>query len=859
MEINNFLKTSLAIDPKFIEEDSDVVLKELNTTAKGLSQKEATKRLLQYGKNDPLKKEKRGLIMEFCLRLVNPLVIVLFVISIFSFIFGEKISAILVAVMAFMSVIISFVQEYKAGKDAERLIDMVRLMCDVYRDGKEMNIKMHDVVPGDVVVLSAGDMIPADMRIISSKDLFINQSTFTGESFPTEKFADKLMKGQYSSTSLLNVVLMGSSIVSGTAEGVVLLTGSNTELGRISQELQDTAPITAFDKGVRSFTMLMIKFMFVLALAVFAINASSKGNIVEAFLFALAVAVGLAPEMLPMEVALNLSKGAIDMARKGIIVKRLDSMQNFGAMDILCTDKTGTLTQDDITLVKHINALAQEDEDVLRFAFVNSYYQTGLHNVLDAAVLKFKHLAVTGYEKIDEIPFDFKRRVMSVVVAMDHTHRIITKGAPEEILKRCNRFEIDGKVSPLTSQIITNLEKEYDVLSADGFRVLAIGYDDCSIDTCKNEFSASDENDLIFKGYICFLDPAKPTVAKTIEGLEKLGIVLKILTGDNELVTKKICGDVGLDAQGMITGDEIEKLNDVELAKAVEKMTIFARVNPLQKERVIMALQANKHIVGFLGDGINDAPALKAADVGISVNNAVGIAKDTADIILLRKSLTVLKECVVEGRKTFGNIIKYIKMGASSNFGNMFSMTGASLLLPFLPMRPIQILLNNFLYDMSQVSLPSDMVDDEYIENPRPWNIDYIKKFMLFIGPISSLFDYLTFALMWFFFHANTVASQAVFNTGWFLESLTSQTLVIYVLRTNKIPFLESNPSKALVITTLSVLTFAYILASTKFGSFFGFTPLPWSFFVILFFMMVVYLSLVQIVKKWFLKKYGNF
>lgn len=859
METNNFLKTAIAIDPKFIEENADVVLKELGTTPKGLSHAEGIKRLAQYGINDPLKKEKRGLVMEFLVRLVNPLVIVLFVISAFSYIFGEKVSAIMVALMALLSVIISFVQEYKAGRDAEKLIDMVRLMSNVYRDGSVVNMKMHDIVPGDVVTLSAGDMIPADIRIISAKDLFINQSTFTGESFPIEKFSDKLMKGQYSSTSLINVALMGSSVVSGTAEGVVLMTGPNTELGRISQELQDSAPITAFDKGVRSFTMLMIKFMFILALAVFAINAVSKGNMVEAFLFALAVAVGLAPEMLPMEVTLNLSKGAIDMARKGIIVKRLDSMQNFGAMDILCTDKTGTLTQDDITLVKHINALAQEDEDVLRFAFLNSYYQTGLHNVLDAAVLKHQHLAIADCTKIDEIPYDFKRRVMSVIVKMDHTNRIITKGAPEEILKRCNRYEIDGKVSPLTTQIISNLEKEYDVLSADGFRVLAIGYDECSGEKCKNEFTCSDEVNLIFKGFICFLDPAKPTVAGTITGLEKLGIVLKILTGDNELVTKKICGDVGLDSRGMITGDEIEKLSDSELAVVVEKMTIFARVNPLQKERVIMALQANKHIVGFLGDGINDAPALKAADVGISVNNAVGIAKDTADIILLRKSLTVLKECVVEGRKTFGNIIKYIKMGASSNFGNMFSMVGASLLLPFLPMRPIQILLNNFLYDMSQVSLPSDSVDDEYIESPRPWNIDYIKKFMLFIGPISSLFDYLTFALMWFFFHANTVASQAVFNTGWFLESLTSQTLVIYVLRTNKIPFIESNPSKALVITTLSVLTFAYVLASTRFGEIFGFTPLPWSFFVILFFMMVVYLTLVQMVKKWFLKKYGNF
>lgn len=859
MSTEPFLKTALVIDPKFIEGDISVVLEELHTSTKGLSNKEGMDRLHQYGTNEPLKKEKKNMFLDFCVRLVNPLVIVLFVIAGFSFLFGEEVSAALVALMALLSVIISFVQEKKADKDAERLIDMVRVMANVYRDGEIVSIPMKDIVPGDIVSLSAGDMVPADLRILSAKDLFINQSTFTGESFPAEKFSEKQIKGQYVVTSMFNICLMGSSVVSGTAEAVVLQTGINTELGRMSHELQQTAPMTAFDNGVRSFTMLMIKFMITLALVVFAINALAKGNVVEAFLFALAVAVGLAPEMLPMEVALNLSKGAIDMSKKGIIVKRLDSMQNFGAMDILCTDKTGTLTQDDITLVKHINALAVEDEDVLRFAYINSFYQTGLHNVLDAAVLKHQHLLVDEYTKIDEIPFDFKRRVMSVIVAMDHTKRIITKGAPEEILKRCNRYEIGGEVSPMTSDVIANLEKEYDLLSSEGFRVLAIGYDDCKGAEREKEFSCADEHNLIFKGFICFLDPAKPTVEKTIFGLEKLGIKLKILSGDNELVTKKICGDVKLDVTGMMNGDEVEKLSDKELAVKVEEITIFARINPLQKGRIIMALQANKHIVGFLGDGINDAPALKAADVGISVNNAVGIAKDTADIILLRKNLMVLESCVIEGRKTFGNIMKYIKMGASSNFGNMFSMVGASLLLPFLPMRPIQILLNNFLYDMSQTSLPSDMVDAEYIQNPRAWDIQYIKKFMLFIGPISSLFDYLTFGLMWFYFRANSIESQAIFNTGWFLESLTSQTLVIYVLRTNKIPFIQSSPSKALLVTTLSVLAIGYFVANTSLGSFFGFTPLPLQFFFILFFMMVAYLSLVQFVKNWFLKRYGSF
>jgi Mg2+-importing ATPase len=543
------------------------------------------------------------------------------------------------------------------------------------------------------------------------------------------------------------------------------------------------------------------------------------------------------------------------MSKKQIIVKRLDSIQNMGAMDILCTDKTGTLTLDEITLVKHINARAEDDEDVLHMAFLNSYYQTGLHSVLDKAVLRHQHIGLKDYKKIDEIPFDFERRVMSVAVTMDHKSRIITKGAPEQFLSRCDRFEIGGKIEKITKPMMARLDKEYEKLSAEGYRVLALGYND--FPASKKTFSYDDERGLIFKGFVAFLDPPKPTVGATIMALEKLGIKLKILSGDNDLVTRKVCTDVNLPIEGVLKGEEIDKLSDAELQKKVEGVNIFARVSPLQKERIIKALQANKHAVGFLGDGINDALALKAADVGISVNNAVSVAKHTADIILLKKSLSVLKDCVVEGRKTFGNIMKYIKMGASSNFGNMFSMLGASLFLPFLPMRPVQILFNNFLYDISQVSLPSDQVDMEYINNPRPWNINLIEKFMIFIGPVSSLFDYITFAVMWFVFQANTPAQQALFSTGWFLESLASQTLVIYVIRTNRIPFIQSWPSKPLLITTLSVLAFAFIFANSDIGKYMNFTPLPWLYFVILFFMLVVYLTLVQLVKNWFIKKYG--
>jgi P-type Mg2+ transporter len=843
------------VDEKFVSQDTAKVLKLLKTSEKGLSRPEAAARLSEYGLNDPTKRKENHVIIQFLAGFMNPLVLALLAIAVFSFVFGEKISAILVAVMAFASVLIGFIQEYRAKKTAEKLIDMVKVTSNVFRDGRVMSVKMSEVVPGDIVNMVAGDMIPADLRIIQAKDLFINQSTFTGESFPVEKFAAGLDKVKMQLASLNNIALMGSSVVSGTALGVIIQTGLNTELGRMSVELQSGELPTTFDKGIRSFTLLMLRYMLILAFAVFIINASFKGNWMEAFLFALAVAVGLAPEMLPMEVTINLSKGAIAMSKKDIIVKRLDSIQNLGAMDILCTDKTGTLTLDEITLVKHINALAEDDEDVLHLAFLNSYYQTGLHSVLDKAVLKHQHMGVKDYKKVDEIPFDFERRVMSVVVAMDHRRRIITKGAPEQFLSRCDRYEVGGKISKITKPMMARLDKEYDLLSAQGYRVLAIGYND--FPATRKTFSYDDERGLIFKGFVAFLDPAKPTVEHTIKALEKLGIKLKILSGDNDLVTKKVCMDVNLTIEGILKGEEIEKMSDAELQKKVDGVTIFARVSPLQKERIIFALRANRHAVGFLGDGINDALALKAADVGISVNNAVGVAKETADIILLKKSLSVLKDCVIEGRKTFGNIIKYIKMGASSNFGNMFSMTGASLFLPFLPMRPIQILFNNFLYDLSQISLPTDQVDQEYINNPRPWNIDLIKKFMIVIGPVSSLFDYITFAVMWFVFQANTPAQQALFSTGWFLESLASQTLVIYVIRTNGIPFIHSRPSKPLVFTTLAVLVCAFIFANSAIGGYMNFTPLPLLYFVILFFMLAAYLGLVQLVKQWFIKKYG--
>lgn len=829
----------------------DLLFKKLNTSGKGLTKKESQRRLERYGYNESAKKKKRTILFQILSKFINPLVIVLLVIATFSIFFGEKISALLVLSMALLSIFLSFIQEYRAGKEAEKLSEMVRATATVYRDGTPKEIKIKEIVPGDIVDLYAGDMIPADLRIISCKDLFINQASLTGESLPIEKFATPVKPKNNSLLERNNIAFMGSSAVSGTALGVVIKTGISTQFGELSRRLATMRIETSFDKGINKFTLLMIRFMLILVVVIFSINALLKGNIIEAFLFSLAVAVGLTPQMLPMLVAINLSKGAISMAKKQVIVKRLNSIQNFGAMDVLCTDKTGTLTLDKIILEKHCDVIRREDEDVLRYAYINSFYQTGLRNLLDRAILKHEKLLMRQFKKVDEIPFDFSRKIMSVIIEMDDKHRIISKGAPEEIFKRCSKYELDGEVFDMEALILSDLKEEYDKLSADGFRVLATAYKDMA--TKKEVYSKDDEGDLILKGYLAFLDPPKPTAKEAIKALEKLGIELKVLTGDNELVTRKICSEIGFDIRGLVTGEQIDKLTDKKLQELVKTANIFARLSPLQKEKIIHALHENKHIVGFLGDGINDAPALKTSDVGISVNNAVDIAKESADIILLKKSLMVLEDGVIEGRKTFGNIVKYIKMGSSSNFGNMFSMTGASLFLPFLPMTPIQILLNNFLYDLSQVAIPTDGVDKEYLMKPRPWNVGSIRKFMIIIGPISSIFDFITYGVLLFMFHA----SKALFHTGWFLESLCTQTLVIHVIRTGKIPFLESKPSKFLIFTSLFIVAVGFIIPFSSLGKHFGFVVPPPLYFVTLFIVVTTYLFMVHLGKGWFIKNYG--
>jgi P-type Mg2+ transporter len=835
----------------FLLASVEEIVTKFGTALHGLSDQEAKDRLEKFGFNELPRKKKRTILFQILSKFLNPLVVVLSIIAIFSFFFGEKISAALVIVMALISVALSFIQEYRAGKEAEKLSEMVRATAVVIRNGRRKDLPIREIVPGDVVDLYAGDIIPADLRIISCKDLFLNQAAFTGESFPIEKSPLPLDKSQKSFSAMANIAFMGSSVESGTGLGVAVKTGLSTQFGAISRELAAITPASSFDKGIRQFTWLMIRAMLVMIVLIFAINVWLKGNWTEAFLFSLAVAVGLTPEMMPMLVAINLSKGAIAMSKKQVIVKRLNAIQNFGAMDVLCTDKTGTLTLDRIVLERHCDVVAQENDEVLRLAYLNSYFQTGLKNLLDKAILVHEDHAIEAYQKIDEIPFDFARKIMSVVIASAEKRMLVAKGAPEEIFKKCTHYELEGETLELEPLILTDLKEEYDKLSTEGFRVLAIAYKE----TPKGQdvYSKNDEQELTLKGYLAFLDPPKPTAKKTIDSLQKLGIEFKVLTGDNDLVTKKICADVGINVTGLMTGEEIEKLDDVTLRNLVRNVSVFARLSPLQKERVIRALHANQRIVGYLGDGINDAPALKAADVGISVNNAVDIARESADIILLRKNLLVLRDGVLEGRRTFGNIVKYIKMGASSNFGNMISMTGASLFLPFLPMLPVQILLNNFLYDLSQIAIPSDEVDEDYLATSRPWDINNIKKFMLCFGPISSVFDFLTFGILFYLFHA----SADFFRTGWFLESFITQTLVIHVIRTAKVPFLQSRPSPFLIFTSIYLVTICLFIPYTPLGGYFGFVIPDGRYLLTLIGVVAIYLLIVQKVKSWFVVRFG--
>jgi Mg2+-importing ATPase len=702
-------------------------------------------------------------------------------------------------------------------------------------------------------------MIPADLRLLDTKDLFINQSALTGEAMPAEKFAHPCGEEINDPFDLPNVCFMGANVVSGFATGVVLRTGAHTFFGRLADEIAGRRVPTAFDQGISRFTWLMIRFIIVMVPTVFLINGLTKHDWLEALLFAVAVAVGLTPEMLPMIVTVNLAKGAIAMSRAKVIVKRLNAIQNFGAMDVLCTDKTGTLTQDRIILKRHLDIRGEESERVLRYAYLNSHFQSGLRNLLDVAVLEHVELhrilkIDQSFAKVDEIPFDFTRRRMSVIVSHGQDkHVLICKGAVEEIFAVCTRYEIDGTTGELDESHFATAKEEMVALNSDGFRVVAVAYKE--LDTGQTTYSVADESGLTLLGYIAFLDPPKESAGAAIVALARKGVAVKILTGDNEVITRKICREVKVEAGEILLGAQLERMDDSELADAAERTTVFAKLNPSQKERIVQALHRKGHVVGFLGDGINDSPALKVADVGISVDTAVDIAKESADIILLEKNLMVLQEGVTEGRKIFGNINKYIKMGASSNFGNMFSVLGASLFLPFLPMAPIQVLTNNLLYDFSQTAIPTDNVDEEYLAQPRHWDISNVFKFMVFIGPISSIFDYATYAMMLFVF--DSWSNPSLFQTGWFVESLLTQTLIIHIIRTARIPFIESRASTPLIATTIIICCIGLALPFTWAGTALGFTPLPWLYWPLVFGMLVTYSILTHLVKVWFVRRWG--
>lgn len=752
--------------------------------------------------------------------------------------------------MALMGVSLSFIQETKAQNNVEKLLNMVRIKAKVLRNGKFEDIDVTQIVPGDIVSISAGNMAPADLRIIQGKNLYINQSSLTGESMPVEKTADELVRKTSDIFSTNNIVCMGSSVVGGNALGLVIQTGKNTQFGKLSAELLKRSPETSFDKGIKNFTWLMLRLILVLSIIIFVVNAVFKGNIFESMLFALAVAVGLVPEMLPIMVTLNLSKGAIDMAKKKVIIKNLHSIQNFGAMDILCTDKTGTLTLDKITLIKYCNFAGKQEDEVRELAYLNSFHQTGVNNILDQAILE-SHNDTHDTKKIDEIPYDNIRRMLSVIEQTGQNIRMISKGAPEEIIKKCINYELNNSIHELTPTAKAKLNEQYKSLSKDGLIVLGVAYRTIKED--KKNYSTNDEQNLTFKGFVAFLDPPKPTALEAMRRLATMGVGLKILSGDNEFVVRKICSEFDIQTNDLVSGNQLDKLSDDKLKELLKKVSVFARLTPLQKERVIRVLQESGHVVGFLGDGINDAPALKLADVGISVNNATDIAKDTADIVLLEKDLNVLQDCIRDGRRTFRNVVKYIKMGASSNFGNMFSMVGASVLLPFLPMLPIQILLNNMLYDFSQITIPTDNVDEDSLTKPTPWNIDFIKKFMFTMGPVSSLFDFITFGLLWYVFRA----SPEMFHTGWFIESLFTQTLIIWVIRTRKIPFIQSSPSSFLLYSSLAVILAGSLIIFSSVGKYFGFVALSPVLFISLIIVSIAYLFTTQIAKNMFIKKFG--
>jgi len=821
----------------------------------GLSFIEATNRLAQFGPNEPAASRRTATVFQLLLLFANPLAIILLVASAISAALGQAMNASIIVLVILLSVALNFIQTFRSQRAVDRIRQEVAPTATALRDGKWIEIPRREVVPGDAIKLAAGDLVPADADLFQARDLHVQQAALTGESLPVEKSAIDPQSHEQREGDDSHKVFLGTSIVSGTATAIVTATGKNTIFGDIARRLATRSPETEFERGTKRFGLLIMKTTILLVLFVLLVAVLLHHDFMESLLFAVALAVGLTPEFLPMITTVTLAQGAVHMARKKVIVKHLEAMQNFGSIDVLCSDKTGTLTSGEMALDQHLDTFGNSSERVFLLAYLNSLHETGVSNPLDeaikdrhrcdpldTAVLRHDHPDIHGYRKIDEIPFDFERRRVSIVVENNSARLLITKGAPESVLAVCTSYELNGECLSLDLESRKRCEAVYRDLCSRGLRMLAVAYEYVPQ---KDVYRADDEKDLTLAGFLTFSDPPLDTARLALHALRRDGIEVKILTGDNELVTQQICSQVGLDSGRIVLGDEIERMTDPALAHVVEQTSVFARVSPAQKNRIILALKNRSHVVGYLGDGINDAPSLHAADVGISVSTAVDVAKDAADFILLERSLRVLHEGIIEGRKSFGNVMKYLLMGTSSNFGNMFSMAAASLFLPFLPMLPTQILLNNFLYDLAQVTIPTDRVDKTFIHKPQRWNVKMIRDFMIYMGPLSSLYDFLTFIVLLKIFHA----SAQFFHSGWFVESLATQTLVIFVIRTARNP-LRSRPSLPLTLTTISVVVFGVVLPFTSLGSLIGLIPLPFAFLVFVAIATGTYLLLVEGVKR---------
>ncbi|MHB1091920.1 magnesium-translocating P-type ATPase [Thiobacillus sp.] len=832
------------LPPDFWQSPLAELQAQLGRSPEGLSEAEADARRRTFGPNLLRPRAERAWLLQFLAHFRNPLVLVLLAASAIAGMLGDMKSFVVITGIVLMSVTLDFFQEYRASRAVDKLRHTVALRASVIRGGQAREIPVAELVPGDVVLLAAGDLVPADGRVLDARDLFVNQAMLTGESYPVEKHAQDELPGA-DMTSATNALFLGTSVISGSGRMLIVRTGSATALGQIADTLVQRPQTTAFERGTQAFGTLILRLTVILVLAVLLINAAFHRPLFESFLFAVALAVGLTPELLPMVLSVTLSQGAMRLARRHVIVKRLSAVQELGGIDVLCTDKTGTLTEGHIRLERHVDARGRDSERVLELAYLNSQFETGIKSPLDEAILAHTHIDVNAWRKIDEVPFDFERRRVSVLLERAAERSLFVKGSPEDVLRLCTRYEDADALPPLDDAARERILALFEELSRDGFRVLGIAWR--KVAPHQDHAVVTDESELVFCGFAAFLDPPKASAAPALAALAAGGVAVKIVSGDNELVARYICTKLGVAITGALNGSDIQGMSDPALHAQVERVNLFCRVTPAQKTRIIEALRARGHVVGFLGDGINDAPALHAANVGISVDSAVDVAKEAADLVLLEPDLNVLQEGVREGRRTFGNVTKYIMMGTSSNFGNMFSMAGGTLLLPFLPMLPIQILLNNFLYDLSELAIPLDRVDEDTLARPRVWDMHFIRNFMFTLGPVSSVFDFLTFFVMLKVFQAN----EALFHTGWFIESIATQVLVIFIIRTRGSP-LASRPNIWLVVLSLAVVAVAALLPWLPFAGELGFVPPPPAFYAVLAGIVAAYLAVMLWAKQLF-------